>query len=148
MLSASSSGGNPFALLLPFLLLGGIFYFMILRPQQRRTREQQALVNSVEEGDEILIAGAGIYGTITEIDDEDGTVTVEIAPGTEIRMLRGGIARRVTESDYDDEEEASYDEEEADGDAAADMDVDADAHTEDGAEHQDHPDQPGQIKEL
>jgi preprotein translocase subunit YajC len=128
MLSATSNGGSPFAIFLPFVLLGGLFYFMFLRPQQRRAKEQQALINSVEVGDHILIAGAGIYGVVTSMNDEEGTVSVEIAPGTEITMLRGGIARRVVDDDegYDDDD---------DGD-------DSDADT------QDYPDQPGQIKEL
>lgn len=141
MISATSSGGNPIALLLPFLLLGGLFYFMILRPQQRRSREQQALVNSVQEGDEILIAGAGIYGTVTAIDDEEGTVEVEVAPGVTLKMLRAGIARRVSTEDEAYEYEDEYDADAADDDTADDEPaVDED--------HQDYPDQPGQIKEL
>jgi preprotein translocase subunit YajC len=138
MLSATSSGGNPIALLLPFLLLGGLFYFMILRPQQRRSREQQALINSVEEGDEILIAGAGIYGTVISIDDEEGTVEVEVAPGVTLKMLRAGIARRVSADDGDYEYED--DDEDAEGGTG-------DEQTQDD-DHQDYPDQPGQIKEL
>jgi len=130
MLSAtSSSGSNPLVALIPFLLLGGLFYFMIWRPQKRRQQAQQALVSSVDVGDEILIAGAGIYGTITSIDDDEGTVTVRIAPGTEIKMLRGGIARRVMEDEAYDDDDESYDE-------------------ADDEDHEDHPEQPGQIKEL
>ncbi len=124
-LAQSSGGSGPLALLLPFLLLGGLFYFMILRPQQRRTRAQQALINAVEVGDEIITT-AGIYGTITEIDDDEGTLTVEIAPGTRIRLLRAGIRRRVTEDVYEDE----------DGDEIPDPDG-----------RPEHPDQPDQINE-
>jgi preprotein translocase subunit YajC len=137
MLSATSSGGNPIALLLPFLLLGGLFYFMILRPQQRRSREQQALISSVQEGDEILIAGAGIYGTVTSIDEEEGTVEVEVAPGVTLKMLRAGIARRVSADDEAYEYEDDDDAEDGTGDEQAPDD-----------DHQDYPDQPGQIKEL
>jgi preprotein translocase subunit YajC len=130
-LIAQSSGGNPLAVLLPFLLLGGLFYFMILRPQQRRQRAQQALVNAVDVGDEIITT-AGIYGVITGVDDEEGTIRIEIAPGTEIRLLRAGIGRRVVE-----DQDESYDE-------------DPEPSEADGQDHdgQDYPDQPGQIKEL
>ena len=127
-LMAESSGAGPLGALLPFLLLGGLFYFMILRPQQRRQRAQRALVNAVDVGDEIITT-AGIYGVITGVDDDEGTIRVEIAPGTEIRLLRAGIGRRVTEDEDEDDDEA-YDE----GDAEDD--------------DQDLPDQPGQIKEL
>ena len=119
---AQSSGGNPLAVLMPFLLLGGLFYFMILRPQQRRQRAQQALVSAVDVGDEIITT-AGIYGVITGVDDDEGTLRVEIAPGTEIRILRAGVGRRVSE-DHDDVED----------------------HAD--ADDQENPEQPGQIKEL
>lgn len=130
LMAQSSGGAGPLGVLLPFLLLGGLFYFMILRPQQRRQRAQQALVNAVDVGDEIITT-AGIYGVITGVDDEEGTIRVEIAPGTEIRLLRAGIGRRVTEDE--------------DVDDAYDDSVDDDG---DDVDDQDHPDQPGQIKEL
>ena len=65
------------------------FYFLLIRPQRNRQRAQQALVASLEVGDDVMTTG-GIFGTIVEIDDDEGTVTVEIAPGTRIRMLRAG----------------------------------------------------------
>lgn len=106
-IAATSQGGtNPLAAFLPLILIGGVFYFFLIRPQQKRARAQQALVNAVQEGDEIMTTG-GIFGTITEIDDDEGTVTVEIAPGTRIRMVKAGIARRLTEDD------AAYDEDES-----------------------------------
>ena len=120
-LAQSSGGGSPLAVLTPFLLLGGLFYFMILRPQKRRQRAQQALISSVDVGDEIITT-AGIYGVISGVDDEEGTVRVEIAPGTEIRILRAGIGRRVTE--------------------------DAEAYDPaDDPNDNENPDQPGQIQE-
>ena len=108
--ATSSSGGNPLVAFLPLILLGGVFYFILIRPQQRRARAQQALVSAVQEGDEIMTNG-GIFGTITEIDDDEGTVMVEIAPGTRIRMVKAGIARRLTEDDdaYDEDESEDED---------------------------------------
>ena len=137
-LIAQSSGGSAAGLLIPFLLLGGLFYFMILRPQQRRQRAQQELINTISEGDEIITT-AGIYGVVMSIDDEEGTVTVAIAPGTEIKLLRAGIGRRVTvDEDYADYEDDDEDQDEQQGD---EQDV-GEEDTSDG------PEQPGQIKEL
>ena len=107
--ATTTQGGNPLLTFLPLILLGGVFYFILIRPQQRRARAQQALVNAVREGDEIMTNG-GIFGTITEIDDDEGTVTLEIAPGTRIRMVKAGIARRLTEDDDAYEEDESEDE--------------------------------------
>jgi preprotein translocase subunit YajC len=102
---AATNQSNPLALFLPLVLMGGVFYFLLIRPQQRRVKAQQALVNAIEVGDDVMTNG-GIFGSITAIDDDEGTVTVEIAPGTRIRMVKSGIARRVTEDyDYEDESE-------------------------------------------
>ena len=88
--------------------MGGVFYFLLIRPQQKRVRAQQALVNAVEVGDEVMTTG-GIFGTVIEIDDDEGTVLVEIAPGTQIRMVKSGISRRLTEDDDDEYESEDED---------------------------------------
>jgi len=107
LLAQDSQGGSSLVAFLPLLLMGGIFYFLLIRPQQRRAKSQQALLRSVEVGDEIVTT-AGVFGTVTDIDDIDDVVTVEIAPGTRIRMVRAGIGRLVADDDetLDDEIEA------------------------------------------
>jgi preprotein translocase subunit YajC len=107
LLAQDSQGGSSLVAFLPLLLMGGIFYFLLIRPQQRRAKAQQALLRSVEVGDEIVTT-AGVFGTVIEIDDVDDIVTVEIAPGTRIRMVRAGIGRVVSDDDetLDDEVEA------------------------------------------
>jgi preprotein translocase subunit YajC len=102
--AASTTNSNPLTLFLPLVLMGGVFYFLLIRPQQKRVRAQAALVNAVEVGDEIITTG-GIFGTVVELDDDEGTVLVEIAPGTQIRMVKSGISRRLTEDDDDYEPE-------------------------------------------
>jgi preprotein translocase subunit YajC len=92
---SAQGGSSLIGLALPILLIVG-FYFLLIRPQRNRQRAQQALVASLEVGDDIMTTG-GIFGTIVEIDDDEGTVTVEIAPGTRIRMLRQGISQRFVE---------------------------------------------------
>ncbi len=98
LLAQDSQGGSSLVAFLPLLLMGGVFYFLLIRPQQRRARAQQALLRSVEVGDEIVTT-AGVFGTIVAIDDETDVVTVEIAPGTQIRMVRAGIGRIVGDED-------------------------------------------------
>ena len=104
-----SSGGSLIGLALPILLIVG-FYFLLIRPQRNRQRQQQALVASLEVGDEVMTQG-GIFGTIVDIDDDEGIVTLEIAPGTRIRMLRQGISQRLVEDDVDEDEGDEIDEE-------------------------------------
>ena len=97
----AQSGSSLVGLALPVLMIVG-FYFLLIRPQRNRQRAQQALVASLEVGDDVMTSG-GIFGTIIDIDDDEGTVTVEIAPGTRVRMLRQGISQRLVEDDDGDE---------------------------------------------
>lgn len=108
VLAQDQPAGNPLVSFLPLILIGGVFYFLLIRPQQRRAKAQRALVQSAEVGDEIVTT-SGIFGTILDIDEDDDVLTVEIAPGTQIRMVRAGIGRRITEDTYED-----YDEDEDD----------------------------------
>ena len=91
--------------------MGGLFYFLLIRPQQRRARAQKDLANEIGIGDEVLTLG-GIYGVIKDLDDD--SVTVEISPGTNVRMVKQGIARRITDDEEDAEEEVEEPESEPD----------------------------------
>ena len=107
---AQQSQANPVVAFLPLLLMGVVFYFLLIRPQNQRRRAQLEMQSDVEVGDEIVTT-AGIYGTITEIDDDYGIVTVEVAPNTDIRMARAAIAQRLV----DDDEFVDEDEDEVEG---------------------------------
>ncbi len=101
--AGGGEGGSTLGLLVPLVLMGVLFYFLLIRPQQRRARAQRDLISSVEVGDEIMTAG-GILGTVTAMDDEDELLTVEIAPGTRIRMVKRAVSQRFVEEDEADEE--------------------------------------------
>ena len=81
--------------LLPLLILLGIMYFLLIRPQQQRVKAQRALVSALEVGDEVATIG-GILGRIVTIDDE--IATVETTPGTILRVRRAAIAARTTDA--------------------------------------------------
>ena len=102
---AAQTQANPIVAFLPLLLMGVVFYFLLIRPQNQRRRAQLEMQSDVEVGDEIVTT-AGIYGTITDIDDDYGIVTVEVAPNTDIRMARAAIAQRLVDDDeFEDEDE-------------------------------------------
>ena len=85
-------GGDTMALinsLWPFVLMGGIFYFMLYKPQKKEQQKRQDLLNSLKEGDEIITIG-GIYGTITAISEI--RVKVKVAEGVEIEMARNAVS--------------------------------------------------------
>lgn len=78
-------------LIFPILLIG-MLYFLMIRPQRKRMAERQALINSITRGDEVVTAG-GIHGVITDLDES--MISLEIASGTVIRVDRGAVAGRV-----------------------------------------------------
>jgi preprotein translocase subunit YajC len=92
--ATTTTQSSPATFLLPLILMGGIFYFLLIRPQQKRTRQQRDLLSNIEVGDEVLTIG-GIFGVVRDIDEE--TVTVEISPGTQVKLVRNGIARKLEE---------------------------------------------------
>jgi len=100
-LAASSGSAGTLGLLLPLVLMGSIFYFLLIRPQQRQRRRQASLLDSLEVGDEVQTIG-GMFGVIKEM--EDDSVMVEVAPDVEIRFLRGAIARKLVLDEYDEDE--------------------------------------------
>jgi preprotein translocase subunit YajC len=88
-----------------FLLPLALLWVLMIRPQQQRVRMARQMTASLEVGDEVVTAG-GIYGTVTEADPD--ILSVEVAPGVVLRVLRGAIAQRVgpprDEADEDEEE--------------------------------------------
>ena len=83
---------NDLAALLPLVAILALFWFMVVRPQQRRQREVTALQNSIEVGQRVMMS-SGIYGTVRAVTDD--TARLEIAPGTEIEIARAAIAKVV-----------------------------------------------------
>jgi preprotein translocase subunit YajC len=94
------------ASLLPLLLIFGLMYFLLIRPQQKRVREQAETVNNLEVGDEVLTT-AGFYGTVTMIDGE--VMLVEVADGIELRMSKQAVSQLVTYDEDDDTADESED---------------------------------------
>lgn len=75
--------------LLPFLLIILVFYFLILRPQQKRQKERQKLLDSIKKGDKVIISG-GIHGVVEGL--EDKTALVKIADNTKVKVDRTAIS--------------------------------------------------------
>jgi len=74
----------------PWLLIFVVFYWLMIRPQQRRVKDHQAAVNAVKKGDEV-ITGGGIRGRVTKVTDEDAEV--EIANGVKVRVIKSTLSQ-------------------------------------------------------
>ncbi|AEV87414.1 preprotein translocase subunit YajC [Actinoplanes sp. SE50] len=90
---AASSSSNPLGLFLPFVLILGVMYFLMIRPQQKRRREAMEMQNKLGAGDAIVTIG-GLHGTV--VTAEDDVVLLEIAEGVQVTFARPAIARVVT----------------------------------------------------
>ena len=90
---AATGGSDMSAMLqgiLPFILIFVIMYFLILRPQQKRQKDHQALIKNLRRGDTVITQG-GIVAKITKVVDDE-QVEIEIADGVRVRQLRSMIA--------------------------------------------------------
>ena len=85
----AEGGGDPFLSLLPLILIFAVFYFLLIRPQNKRQKEQKEMVANLSVGDEVVTAG-GVLGKITEIKDQ--FAQVQIADGVEIKIQRHTIS--------------------------------------------------------
>jgi preprotein translocase subunit YajC len=86
---AAPSGGDAGLMsFLPIILMFVLLYFLMIRPQMKRAKEQKAMIEALQKGDEVVTAG-GIVGRITKLADQ--YVTVEVAPNTEVVMQRSAV---------------------------------------------------------
>jgi len=99
---AAGGAGGGFEAFLPLILIFIVFYFLLIRPQQKKMKEQKAMLGAIRRGDKV-VTGGGIIGTVSKvIDDEE--ITVEIADGVKVRVMRALIStvRSKTEPVNDD----------------------------------------------
>lgn len=83
-------GGNPILSLLPFALMFAVLYFLILKPQIKKQKDQQKMVDGLEKGNRIVTNG-GIHGLITNIKDD--ILIVKISENTRIELSRGAVSK-------------------------------------------------------
>ncbi|MCF8110282.1 MAG: preprotein translocase subunit YajC [Desulfobacteraceae bacterium] len=76
-------------MLIPIILMFVIFYFLLIRPQQKKAKAHQEMINNLKKGDRVVTSG-GIHGTVTSLDEN--SATVEIADKVRIKVTRGSIA--------------------------------------------------------
>ncbi len=90
---ASGGGqGGAFGAFIPLILMFAIFYFLLIRPQQKKSKQHREMIASLKKGDRVVSSG-GLHGVITGISDD--VVTMEIAPKVRVKVSRSSIAGRV-----------------------------------------------------
>jgi preprotein translocase subunit YajC len=87
-LQAGPADSSPFGMLVPMLLIFLIFYFLLIRPQQRRQRELETMLKGLEKGDQVITAG-GLHGKVVGITDD--VLTLEIGERVRVKVSRSKI---------------------------------------------------------
>ncbi len=90
----AESSQTSFAGFIPLILLVLIFYFLLIRPQQKRAKEHKALLVDLKKGDEVLTNG-GVLAKITSVDKDDTFVMLEISKGIEVKVQKQAINQRM-----------------------------------------------------
>ena len=89
---AAAASQNPWSAILMWLPLIAIFYFMLIRPQQKREKARQAMISELKKGDRVLLA-AGFYGRVVKTGEH--IFTIELAKGVNMEVDRNAIAAKV-----------------------------------------------------
>ena len=87
---AAAPSGADLMTFLPMVAIFVVFYFLLIRPQQKRAKETKAMLEALQKGDEVITAG-GIVGKIAKLTDQ--YAAVEVAPNVEISVQRGAISQ-------------------------------------------------------
>jgi preprotein translocase subunit YajC len=96
--AAGAAGtGSLIGSMLPLVLIFGIMYFLLIRPQQKKMRDLKAMVEAVRRGDQILTSG-GIIGKVTKVGD-DNIVEVEIADGVKVKIVKSTISQVMSKTE-------------------------------------------------
>lgn len=93
----AAGAGGAFTSFIPLILIFAIMYFLLIRPQQKKVKQHKAMVEALRRGDQIVTQG-GVIGKVTKVVD-DNEVKVEIASGTEVRIVRHTIQQVLTKTE-------------------------------------------------
>jgi len=88
---------EAFAQFVPLILIFAIMYFLLIRPQQKKVKEHQAMVAALRRGDQVITQG-GVIGKVVKVKD-DGELELEIAEGVKIRVIQNTIATVVSKTE-------------------------------------------------
>ena len=83
---------NMLVTMFPFILMFVILYLLIIRPQQKKQKDHQRMVDELKKGDRVVTSG-GVHGTITGIKEQEGVLVVQVAKEVQIEVSRGSISR-------------------------------------------------------
>jgi preprotein translocase subunit YajC len=106
--AAGGAGGFDILSLAPLVLIFIVFYFLLIRPQQKKVKEHKEMLSKIRRKDRVVTSG-GILGTVTKANDNDDNVKLEIAEGVVVEVRRSMIAEVVSRSEPVNDSKADSD---------------------------------------
>lgn len=93
----AAGAGSAFTSFVPLILIFAIMYFLLIRPQQKKVKQHQAMVAAVRRGDQVVTQG-GLIGKVSKV-KEDNEVEVEIATGVKVRVVKNTLAQVISKTE-------------------------------------------------
>jgi preprotein translocase subunit YajC len=84
-----AAGGSPLSMLLPFVLIFGVFYFIVIMPAKKQQKKKDAMIAGLKKGDRIVTNG-GIHGTVSTVEEQN--LLVKVSENTKIRISKSAVA--------------------------------------------------------
>jgi preprotein translocase subunit YajC len=84
-----AAGGSPLSMLLPFVLIFGVFYFIVIMPAKKQQKKKDAMIAGLKKGDRIVTSG-GIHGSVATVEDQ--SLLVKVSENTKIRISKSAVA--------------------------------------------------------
>jgi preprotein translocase subunit YajC len=94
---AAGGAGSAFASFVPLILIFAIMYFLLIRPQQKKVKDHQKMVQALRRGDQVVTQG-GLIGKVSKV-KEDNEVEVELAEGVKVRVVKSTIAQVLSKTE-------------------------------------------------
>ncbi len=95
----AAGGAGAFGSFIPLILIFAIMYFLLIRPQQKKVKDHQAMVAALRRGDQVVTQG-GLIGKVTKVKDDDANeIEVELAEGVKVRVVRNTVAQVLSKTE-------------------------------------------------
>ncbi len=90
-----AEGGSMWMNIVPILAMVAIFYFLLIRPSQKKEKERKKMIDSIQKGDKVVTVG-GMYGVVVSVKAEEGIVTLKIADNTKVDFAKSAIQNKIS----------------------------------------------------
>ncbi len=93
--SGANGAGSPWMSFIPIVLMIVIFYFLLIRPSQKKEKDRKKMIDAIQKGDKVLTVG-GIYGVVVSVKPDEGIVVLKISDGAKVEFAKSSIQAKIS----------------------------------------------------